>query len=324
MAEGRWRTSGSIACLVLATVVALPASTAWASPKADAQKKLDALNKQFDQVDEQYNQANEDLARAKAKLQVANQQVAGEKTTYNGLRQQVVQLAASAYKTGNLNDVTTFLSADNPQTILDQAAVFDELTKSRSSTISLFLQSVQRLQLSQGSAQQAYATVQQKQQQIKQQRSDLDKKVQDQKKLLQKLGVSSGSGSSKSSGATYNGPASGNARTALQFAYAQIGCKYHYGATGPCSNGFDCSGLMLRSWGAAGVTLPRTAREQYSATRRVSAANRQPGDLIFFSGLGHVAMYAGGDTLVEAPHTGLDVRTTSVSSRSDIIGYGRP
>ncbi len=323
MSEGRWRTRGSIACLALAAMVALPSGVAWASPKTDAQKKLDQLNKLFDQKDEQYNQANEDLARAKAKLSVANQQMAGEKKTYDGLRQQIVQLAASAYKTGNLNDVSTFLAADNPQTILDQAAVFTELTKNRSSTVSLFLHSVQRLQLAQGAAQQAYATVQQKQQQIKQQRADLENQVAQQKKLLQKLGVSTGGGS-KSSGATYNGPASGNARTALSYAYAQIGCKYTYGATGPCSTGFDCSGLMLKSWAAAGVTLPRTAREQYYATKRVSAADRQPGDLIFFSGLGHVAMYAGGDTLVEAPHTGANVRTTSVSSRSDIIGYGRP
>ena len=323
MVKGRSRTSGSIACLVLATLVALPSGTAWASPSSDAKKKLDALNKQFDQVDEQYNQASQDLARAKKKLDVSNQQIAGEKATYDQLRQQIVQLAASAYKTGNMNDVSTFLAADNPQTILDQAAVFTELTKSRSSTVTLFLQSVQRLQLAQGAAQQAYQTVQQKQQQIKQQRADLDKKVNEQQKLLKKLGGGS-SGSTGKTGGTYNGPASGNARTALNSAYSKLGCHYHYGATGPCSNGYDCSGLTMTSWAAAGVTIPRTAREQYYATKRVSAADRQPGDLIFFSGLGHVAMYVGGDTLIEAPHTGLNVRTSSVSSRSDIIGYGRP
>jgi cell wall-associated NlpC family hydrolase len=306
-------------------VLALPAGTALASPSAsDAQKKLDALNKQFDQADEKYNKTSVDLAAAKKKLDVSNQQVAAEQTTYQQLRQQIVNMAASAYKTGNLDDVSTFLAAKNPQDVLDQAAVFTELTKNRSSVIGQFLQSVQRLQLDHGAAQEAYAAVKRKQDSIKAQKTDLEKQISQQKTLLKKLGISNGGGGSKSSGATYNGPASGNARTALSYAYAQIGCNYHYGATGPCSAGFDCSGLTMKSWAAAGVSLPRTAREQYYATKRVSAADKQPGDLIFFSGLGHVAMVVNGSTGIESPHTGAKVRTFSLSSRSDITGYGRP
>ena len=324
MALGRSRTRGGIIFLVSTMVLAVPAGTAFASPTSDAQKKLDALNKQFDQADEKYNQTNQDLAAAKKKLDVSNQQVAAEQTTYQQLRQQIVSLAASAYKTGNLDDVSTFLAAKNPQDVLDQGAVFTVLTKNRSSLVAQFLQSVQRLQLDHGAAQEAYATVKQKQDAIKAQKADLEKKIAQQKALLKKLGISTGGGGSKSSGATYNGPASGNARTALSYAYAQIGCKYTYGATGPCSTGFDCSGLTMKSWAAAGVTLPRTASQQYYATKHVSAANKQPGDLIFFSGLGHVAMVVNGSTGIEAPHTGANVRTFAISSRSDIIGYGRP
>jgi peptidoglycan DL-endopeptidase CwlO len=225
-----------------------------------------------------------------------------------------------------MSDVAGLLSAGNPQEMLDSVAVINEISKDRGSAATQLLQSAQRLQLDKGQAQQAYDEVNSKQNTLKTQKASLDKQVTEQKKLLAQLGSSSsasGSGGG-STGGSYNGPASGNARTALSYAYAQLGCHYQYGGEGPCSAGYDCSGLTQMAWAAAGVSIPRTAAEQYSATNHVSAANRQPGDLIFFSGLGHVAMYVGGDTLIEAPHTGADVRLSSVSSRSDIIGYGRP
>lgn len=338
MAIYRSRKIGSIACLTLATVLALPAATSYAAPTAptpsakDAQKKLDALNKQVEQNVQQYDQNQVDLSTAKKKLDVSKKAADSEQATYQELRLQVARLAASAYKTHSLNEVSAFLSSNDPQRLLDQVAVFSQLSRDRSSAASLLLQSAQRLQLDKGSAQHAYDQMQAKQDLLKSQKATLDKQVEEQKKLLRQVGsvTPAGSGgtpkhsSGGSTGGTYNGPASGNARTALSYAYHQLGCPYVYGGTGPCNSGYDCSGLTMQAWAAAGVTIPRTASAQYSGTNHVSAANRQPGDLVFFSGLGHVAMYVGGDTMIEAPHTGLNVRTTSVSNRSDIIGYGRP
>lgn len=333
MAIDRSRKIGSVACLTLATVLALPAAASYAAPTPsakEAQKKLDALNKQVDQNVQQYDQSQVDMNTAKKKLSVSKAAADSEQATYEQLRTQLVRLAASAYKTHSMNDVSAFLSASDPQHMLDQVAIFSELSRDRSSAVSLLLQSAQRLQLDKGAAQSAYDQMVAKQNLLKSQKAALDKQVEEQKKLLRQAGsVPSSSSSSSSSsggsvGATYNGPASGNARVALSFAYAQIGCPYVYGGTGPCKSGFDCSGLTMQAWSAAGVSIPRTAASQYSATRHVSAANRQPGDLVFFAGLGHIAMYVGGDTMVEAPHTGANVRTASISSRSDIIGYGRP
>lgn len=333
MFHNRPRWIGSIACLGMAAVFALPSATAYASPTPsakDIQKKLDDLNKQVDQKVQEFDKNQEDLKSAKKRLDVATQAANAEQSTYDGLRRQLVQLAAAAYKTHSMSDATALLSAGNPQQLLDSVAVISEISKDRGSAATQLLQSAQRLQLDKGSAQQAYDEVNSKQNTLKTEKAGLDKQVAEQKKLLAQVGStssnsSSGSGGGGPIGGSYNGPASGNARTALSYAYAQLGCHYQYGGTGPCSAGFDCSGLTEMAWAAAGVSIPRTAAEQYSATNHVSEANRQPGDLIFFSGLGHVAIYAGGDTMVEAPHSGLDVRTAPVSARSgDIIGYGRP
>lgn len=333
MFHNRPRWIGSIACLGMAAVFALPSATAYASPTPsakDIQKKLDDLNKQVDQKVQEFDKNQEDLKSAKKRLDVATQAANAEQSTYDGLRRQLVQLAAAAYKTHSMSDATALLSAGNPQQLLDSVAVISEISKDRGSAATQLLQSAQRLQLDKGSAQQAYDEVNSKQNTLKTEKAGLDKQVAEQKKLLAQVtgssSNSSGGSSSGGGGLTYNGPASGNARVALSFAYSLVNrCPYVYGGTGPCSQGYDCSGMTQAAWAAAGVSLPRTAAEQYGATNHVSEANRQPGDLIFFSGLGHVAIYAGGDTMVEAPHSGLDVRTAPVSARSgDIIGYGRP
>jgi len=109
---------------------------------------------------------------------------------------------------------------------------------------------------------------------------------------------------------------------AVATALAQVGKPYLWGATGP--NAYDCSGLTSSAWRAAGVTIPRTSRGQFSGLRRVSRAQLQPGDLVFYnSPISHVAMYVGGDTIVEASRSGIPVRTSSLSRRSP-VGYARP
>jgi peptidoglycan DL-endopeptidase RipA len=83
--------------------------------------------------------------------------------------------------------------------------------------------------------------------------------------------------------------------------------------------GFDCSGLMLYAFGAAGVALPRVSRNQYDAGRKVPLSQIRPGDMIFYRSSGgpihHVAMYIGGGRMIEAPYTGANVRVTAMRTR---------
>jgi cell wall-associated NlpC family hydrolase len=99
------------------------------------------------------------------------------------------------------------------------------------------------------------------------------------------------------------------AAAVLAFAQAQLGKPYVWGATGPDS--FDCSGLTGAAFAAAGITLPRTAAQQWSAGPHVDLAALQPGDLMFWASnlsdpatIHHVAIYAGDNLMVAAPHTG--------------------
>lgn len=116
-------------------------------------------------------------------------------------------------------------------------------------------------------------------------------------------------------------PPNGRAATAVSAALSRLGTPYRWGGTTPA--GFDCSGLMLWSWAQAGVGLPRTSRAQRSYTQRISAAQLQPGDLVFSGNpVSHVGMYIGGGQMVHSPHTGDVVKISPLRSGGS-VSYGR-
>jgi cell wall-associated NlpC family hydrolase len=138
---------------------------------------------------------------------------------------------------------------------------------------------------------------------------------------------SSGGGGGSSSSAAIVGPApapSAGAATAVSVAMQQMGKPYVFAASGPSS--FDCSGLTMYAWRAAGVSLPHSADGQYRMLPSVPVGDAQPGDLAFFgttSYVHHVGMVIGNGLMVEAPFTGADVRESSYFRR-DLVGIGRP
>lgn len=316
------------ACLTVTTssFVLLPVASAHADPKptaASVQKKLDKLNDQVDHLVEKYNQVGEDLKVAKRKLQAAQKATRAEQASFETLRQKVAQMAAQAYKNGDNGDVPGFLSADDPQQILDQSSIFSHLSENRSADLNQFVAAAQRVRREQAQAQSAFDEVNGKAKDLKGQKAKVDGLIKQQKKLLAKLGVKPDS-SSGPRGGTYNGPASGNARKALDFAYSKLGTPYLYGGTGPR---YDCSGLTMRAWEAAGVSITRTTNSQYAATKHIAKSDLQPGDLVFFSSLGHVGMYVGGGKMIHSPHTGASVEVVSITSGyylSNFYGATRP
>jgi peptidoglycan DL-endopeptidase CwlO len=118
------------------------------------------------------------------------------------------------------------------------------------------------------------------------------------------------------------------AATAITYAEAQLGKPYQWGGTGPDS--FDCSGLVMMAYRAAGIFIPRTSQEQWLWGPRVPASQVQPGDLVFFAGAdgtvkapGHVGLVIGGGLMIESPSQGFDIRITSYRD-SGAIGFTAP
>jgi peptidoglycan DL-endopeptidase CwlO len=116
--------------------------------------------------------------------------------------------------------------------------------------------------------------------------------------------------------------------TAIAYAEAQLGKPYLFGGTGP--DAFDCSGLVMMAYRAAGVSgIPRTSEEQWAWGPQVPASQAEPGDLVFFTGSpidpppGHVGLVIGGGMMIEAYATGYPIRIAPYGDR-DPTGFTRP
>jgi peptidoglycan DL-endopeptidase CwlO len=134
-------------------------------------------------------------------------------------------------------------------------------------------------------------------------------------------GSSGGSGSAPAPSA--NVPVNGGgASAAIAYARSQLGKPYCYAGAGPAC--FDCSGLTMRAWGAAGVSMPHYSGAQYSMFPHVPLNAMQPGDLVFWGpgGSDHVGLYIGGGQMIAAPHTGDVVKIQAVFGSP--VGAARP
>jgi len=96
-------------------------------------------------------------------------------------------------------------------------------------------------------------------------------------------------------------------------AVREVGVPYRWGGASPAA-GFDCSGLVYWAYGRLGIELPHSSYALYARGRPVARSRMKAGDLLFFSGLGHVGIYIGRGRMVHAPHSG---------SRVEVVRLGR-
>jgi cell wall-associated NlpC family hydrolase len=116
--------------------------------------------------------------------------------------------------------------------------------------------------------------------------------------------------------------------TAIAYARQQLGKPYLWGGTGP--DAFDCSGLVMMAYRAAGIDIPRTSQQQWIWGPRVSPSQVRPGDLVFFAGSdgtpaapGHVGIVIGGGLMIEAYAMGFPIRIAPYGDRNP-VGFTSP
>jgi peptidoglycan DL-endopeptidase CwlO len=317
--QSRFRRGGAVTAGMLAIGgLAVFTSAAVASPQptvAQVQAKVNQLTSQYDNVTEQLDQVGEQLTGAQTRLSQARAAMNHANAQFQEERTTVAQIAAATFEDTGATSMAGVLTSSDPSAILQQGSMLMELSGNRDAETAQLLTDAGQLAGVEQEVQRTENGIATLQTQLADHKSSLGKLIATEQATLDSLTVpqqqtvksDSVGGNGSTAPVAYTGPTTTQAGKAVAFAYAQLGCPYVYGGTGPCSAGFDCSGLAQAAWAAAGVSIPRDSYEQWAGLPHVSLSSIEPGDLLIYNGEGHVAIYVGNGYIIDAPQTGMDV-----------------
>nr|WP_042196987.1 C40 family peptidase [Kibdelosporangium sp. MJ126-NF4]CEL22673.1 similar to Cell wall-associated hydrolase (invasion-associated proteins) [Kibdelosporangium sp. MJ126-NF4]CTQ89814.1 similar to Cell wall-associated hydrolase (invasion-associated proteins) [Kibdelosporangium sp. MJ126-NF4] len=339
---------GALTASAIITMVSATAAPAIAQPPAqnnesEALQKFRELSAKSELVNEEYNKATDDKAAKQAELDkatsdlaAANQAKTTAAATENQYRGQVESLSFASLRGARFNKLSALLTGTSTQDFLDRSSALGVLAADNAKALSELHNAVTtateaeaRTADAQNRATEARNAASKLQAEINTRRQELHKQIKvaeaEYKKLSQAEKDKLRSGGASADNGQYLGPP-GAANTAMQAALSRRGDPYKWSGMSP--GAFDCSGLMMWSYGQAGIRLPRSSRAQYTVGRAVSRDALQHGDLLFFGGsagsIHHVAMYVGDGKMVHAPNTGDVVKVVPLGGGgSDYFGAKR-
>jgi peptidoglycan DL-endopeptidase CwlO len=317
--NGRRRASAAITAVLLAVAIgSVPSSPAQAEPTIDeVQTRVDTLYHQAEQASERYNDAKvelDELRKDLASLQADQDRQDGRLTS---VREQVQDSIVSQYEGTSLSAVGQAVVSQDPGLFLSQLTTISAYNDIQSQLFADYATELKALDIRSAATDDRRAQMASLEKQLASEKATIDEKLAAAKEQLGQLQederealLASRSGDVRLPSSV---PASGRAAAAVQYALAQVGDAYVYGAAGPSA--FDCSGLTMMAWAQAGVGLPHSSSAQFGSGPHVSSNALQPGDLVFYySPISHVAIYIGNGLIVHAANPGAGVRVAGVFS----------
>ena len=315
-----------------------PSNESAAKPTiAEVQEQLGELNHQGEIAAEKLNEARVEVQQAEQRLETLEADVDRQRLRVERLRSRVVGSAVDRYQSASsMSPATAFFTADDAGQLLSGMATSALVETQQAGLLVRLTQQQKQLGVREEQAQVVVDALSDKKADTVEHQEELDAKITEAEELLGELeeeerqrvlalqetaphpdvngdqpDVETTSREQPRVNIT-DAPASERAQIAVQTALDQVGDPYVYGAAGPDS--FDCSGLTMFAWAAAGVSIPHASSMQPSSGTPVSMSSLQPGDLIFFySPISHVGMYIGNGQIVHAPHSGSYVQVVPVS-----------
>ncbi|MCE7004587.1 NlpC/P60 family protein [Kibdelosporangium philippinense] len=325
------------------TTAALPTAPVSAQPaESDAMKEYNDLSAQAATVDEDLLKAQADLktkqaelAKVTADLTAAAKAEDDAKASMTQFEGQVGEFTSASYRGARLSGVSALLVSSSRDDFLERMSALGVIATDNANAMRGLRSAVDQadnartaIAEAQRRAQEATDAAAKLTSDIKQRKTELNARIKEVKQALNRLSPSEkrALGGVKDTG-SYLGPP-GAANTALQAALAKRGSEYEWAAVGPRE--FDCSGLTMWAYNAAGTKLPHSSRMQYKLGRAVSSNELQSGDLLFFDdGTGnpdkihHVGMYVAPGKMIDAPTEGQLVDVRSMRGDGHFIGARR-
>jgi cell wall-associated NlpC family hydrolase len=329
----------------LRIVVALAMVAGVIAPvAANAAPSLAQVQAKVRQLEEEATTAAEGAQEAKVKLAGLTKTLNGIKAkaeiqgqTVSTLQRSLGTIAIEQYKSGGFGQSFELLFSSDPTLYLSSAGSLDAITRRKSAQLRKFEAATQRLNATTLTVNDKIALVAAAQKKLAKQSAIAQSKLAEAEQLLSKLTKAererlaklaedeenADQASSLQAAKSASG-VSGRAGIALKYALKQIGDRYVFGAAGMVT--WDCSGLTMRAYQSAGVSLPHSSAAQSRMGKKVSFSSLKPGDLLFYGRpVSHVGIYLGGGKMVHAPRSGSRVKVASSGSlgRKPLVGARR-
>ncbi|MER5202908.1 NlpC/P60 family protein [Streptomyces sp. NPDC002825] len=345
----RRHATAAITVICALTVLASPALTLQASaaplPPPPPKKSLEEVRKEIDDLyrkaavaTDAYNLAEEKTKEQSAEIVRLARMIVDGREKIEELKSKAGAQARAQYRNGGLPDGAQLVLTNDPQLFLDAAGrlksgakattdLLGEMTRTQAELdtyakdASTNWTKLEAIRVKQAKAKKEIndkiAAAKKLESELAAEERERLRRLEEQAQLrAQTTWLGTGVLDGPQAGATAEG------RRAVEFATAQIGKPYVWGAEGPGS--YDCSGLTQRAWGAAGRGIPRTSQEQWRLLPHVDIKDMRPGDLIvYFKDASHIGMYVGNGVIVHAPRPGRNVTLAGAGSM-EILGVVRP
>jgi peptidoglycan DL-endopeptidase CwlO len=311
--------------VVLAGALALcaalvPGGSAVAAPAAKTSSpslkavlaEANALSEQIDNLSQQYDALRIQLSEAKAAAVVAREAAARDQLLLGQDQNSVGAIAVENYMTGGINPALQLFTTASPQGMLNRASIMTQIQQEDGLKVTQVADAV-------AAAQRAREAAAQEQQQAKSLATAMAAKeaaIQKKENFFNGEAFSKAEAIFQQTGRYPINPSEipGDSYEvqALKWALtrAAADCPYVWGGAGPCQ--FDCSGLVMWAYAHVGISLEHFTGDQWDEIVHVPRSELQPGYLMFFYNLDHVALYIGNNLMVDAPTFGQDVSVQEV------------
>ena len=328
MVHTRKRAGATVLGLTaIAAISFVPATPAQAEPDIeDVKVRVDRLYHEAEAAQERLHDARLDLTDLRRDLSSLRADQERQDERLEAVRDQVSDAVVRQLEGEGISTVGQIVVSEDPGSFLDTLSTMSSFNDLQSSLLSDYDTELEALAIRQEATDARADEIAELTEQLSTEKETVDDKLAEAKELLADLEAEERERVLSSRGSTArvpaSVPASGRAAAAVQYAMAQVGDAYVYGAMG--ENAFDCSGLTMRAWAQAGVSLPHSSSAQFSSGPRIAASDLQPGDLVFYySPISHVGMYIGNGMIVHAANPGTGVAVAGLHSMP-YVGAVRP
>ena len=328
MAHTRKRVGAAVLGLcAIAAVSFVPAVPAQAEPDIkDVKARVDRLYHEAEVAQERLHDARLDLVDLRRDLSSLQSDQERQDDRLDAVRDQVADAVVRQLEGEAISTVGQIVVSEDPGAFLDTLSTMSSFNDLQANLLSDYDTELEALAIRSEATDARATEIAELTEQLSAEKKTVDDKLAEAESVLDDLEAEERERVLVSRGSTERAPASvpvsGRAAAAVAYAMEQVGDAYVYGAAG--ESAFDCSGLTMRAWAQAGVSLAHSSSAQFSSGARIAADDLQPGDLVFYySPISHVGMYIGNGQIVDAANPGTGVRIASLYSMP-YVGAVRP